>query len=50
MGGSSSIEEFGPPTADYHMNIQYCGGWGYRPKAVYAKGTLIYTKFGLIYL
>ena len=38
MGGSGSkTEEFGPASADYHLSIQYCGGWGYRSKAVDAQ-------------
>ena len=36
MGGSGSkTEKFGPTDAEYKMTIQYCGGWGYRSKAVF---------------
>ena len=38
MGGSGSkTEKFGPDSAGYELTIQYCGGWGYRSKAVFAQ-------------
>ena len=45
MGGSSSKEEFGPASANYKATIQYCGGWGYRSRAVEAKDCLT-KEFG----
>ena len=45
MGGSSSKEEFGPADADYSITIQYCGGWGYRSRAVDVRNCLT-KEFG----
>ena len=41
----SHHEEFGPKTADFRVNIRYCGSWGYYTYAAVAED-LLTNEFG----